>query len=172
MTTEERLSELALVFARLGARWALIGAHAANRYRGAARTTLDIDTLVASTAGLAPIVNTLLELGWQQRSSVPVADMARLVHPDFGPLDLVIAATEYQVGAIQRAQHAHASTQLPIPVLTIEDVIVHKLIAGRFRDLADVEAILQTRPVLDRVYLDHWLEYWEISDRWRSVGGV
>jgi hypothetical protein len=38
-----------------------------------------------------------------------------------------------------------------------EDVIVHKIIAGRPRDLEDVRSILLKNPGLDREYIGQWL---------------
>ena len=46
---------------------------------------------------------------------------------------------------------------------------MHKLIAGRHRDLADIEAILETGRPLDEAYLERWAEYWEVLDRWRTL---
>lgn len=56
-------------------------------------------------------------------------------------------------------------------MLAIEDVLLHKLIAGRFQDLADVEAILAARPPLDRGYLMPWIAYWELQDAWTRIPG-
>ena len=39
-----------------------------------------------------------------------------------------------------------------------EDLIVHKLIAGRPRDLEDIKSILLKRPTLDVPYIRSWLE--------------
>jgi hypothetical protein len=56
-----------------------------------------------------------------------------------------------------------------------EDVIVHKIIAGRPRDLEDVRLILLKNPKLDREYVLNWLTQFEqalgeeFSTRWREV---
>ena len=57
-----------------------------------------------------------------------------------------------------------------VPVLTVEDVIVHKLIAGRYRHLADIEEILETKPSLEEPYIERWAEFWEVLDRWHALG--
>jgi hypothetical protein len=55
-------------------------------------------------------------------------------------------------------------------VLTADDVIVHKLIAGRPRDLSDIESILASGIALDEIYIEHWAEIWDVSDLWTAVG--
>lgn len=52
-----------------------------------------------------------------------------------GRADIVIASTEYQRIAVARAVDH---------VLTVEDVLIHKLIAWRPRDQDDVRSILST----------------------------
>jgi hypothetical protein len=54
-------------------------------------------------------------------------------------------------------------------VLTVEDVLVHKLIAWRARDRDDVRSILWTGLVFDRDYVDHWATEWMVEDRWREA---
>jgi len=53
--------------------------------------------------------------------------------------------------------------------VVIEDVLVHKLIAGRPRDLADIEDILASRPELDEAYVDRWVEYWDVGELWQQL---
>ena len=45
------------------------------------------------------------------------------------------------------------------------------MIAGRFKDEADVEDILRADPDMDEDYLKHWLTEWEIQDRFARVAG-
>ena len=45
----------------------------------------------------------------------------------------------------------------PVRYAAVEDVIVHKLFAGRARDLEDIRGILRRRPALDEAYLQRWL---------------
>jgi hypothetical protein len=53
--------------------------------------------------------------------------------------------------------------------LTAEDVIVHKLIAGRFQDIADIEAIIASKTPLDESYIEHWATYWDVLTTWHSL---
>jgi hypothetical protein len=75
-------------------------------------------------------------------------------------VDLVMATTEYQRIAVERAiDH----------VLTVEDVFVHKLIAWRPRDQDDISSILSTRLAFDEEYVERWAREWGVEDRWREA---
>ena len=74
----------------------------------------------------------------------------------------------YQHQALQHAVEETIDNE-PIKVLTVEDVIVHKLIAGRYQDLADIEAILATNFDLDQEYIENWADFWDVFDRWEEV---
>ena len=52
---------------------------------------------------------------------------------------------------------------------TAEDVIVHKIFAGRPRDLEDVRSILLKNPDLDRTYVRKWLREFEKSPEKKSL---
>lgn len=164
------LSTLSALLARIGIRWVLIGAHAANRYRAATRLTHDIDLLLTDAGDGTQLRDGLERDGWQVQQ-VGAGDLLRLRHPALGVADVLIAGTDYQQLAIQRARSELIDDVVNVPVLTIEDVILHKLIAGRFQDLADIEAILVTQPVLDRTYLTQWLGYWSLQDAWQRIAG-
>lgn len=73
----------------------------------------------------------------------------------------MVASVEYQRLALQRGLGAH--------VLTVEDVIIHKLIAGRARDRDDIASILEARLELDLNCIGRWAREWEVSDRWKSA---
>jgi hypothetical protein len=83
----------------------------------------------------------------------------------------LFSGAEYQEGAIARTSSETIAGGQAVPVLAIEDVLLHKLIAGRFQDLADVEAILAARPPLDRGYLMPWIACWELQDAWTRIPG-
>lgn len=54
-------------------------------------------------------------------------------------------------------------------ILRVEDIIIHKLIAHRYQDLADVEAILATKPALDESYIERWAAFWEVANHWSAL---
>lgn len=136
----------------------LIGAHAANRYRLEARHTVDVDLLASTLDGAA---ETLRDLGCVVRV-VTDGGVDYLLSARLGPtvLDVLLAETEYQRIALARAVDG---------VLTVEDVIIHKLIAGRPRDLDDIASILATGIPFDVAdVVDHATE-WGVLDRWSAL---
>ena len=126
------LGSVAEILDRLGARWAVAGAIAANAYREDTRLTTDVDLLVEDIAGLA---ETFRVAGWDVKE---FADEGETPHLLFlrGPsrrVDLLIAQVPFEIEALHRA-HGH--------VISVEDVIIFKLIAWRRRDQDDVRSIL------------------------------
>ena len=160
------LREVEGILAQHGVEWAVFGAVAANLYRAEARATYDVDILLSlGRADLAEVAEAAQAAGWTVRLLHPDASMLRIVHPEFGAVDFVAVEIEYQQAALQRARRETLAGGISTRVLRVEDVIIHKLIAGRSRDDADVEAILDANHDLDRDYLDHWLDQWEVADR-------
>jgi len=150
--------------------WALFGAVAANRYRREVRLTGDVDLLLADHGGdLAALERSLAGAGWTTRRATPDGSVLRLRHPRLGAADLVLAETEYQRVALGRARAEDDTTGGVVRYLAPEDVIIHKLIAARPRDLDDIENILDAAPELDESYLEEWAEAWEVAELWQRL---
>ena len=168
-TRRTALGEVARLLDGLAIRWALIGGLAANRYRRTTRYTVDVDLLLAGGgSGLDAVETALVSSGWSVRRGDAEGTLLRASHREFGPVDLLIAGTDYQQEALHRARVETLEDVGAVPVLAVEDVIVHKLIAGRYQDLADIEAILDAEISFDRSYVERWAEFWEVLDRWRA----
>ena len=172
LTLRTALGEIGRLLDGLSIRWALAGGLAANRYRRSPRHTDDVDLLLADTGpGLDVLESTLTAAGWSLHRADPAGELLRARHSELGPVDLLIAGTAYQHEALRRA-HVEVET-VPgagtVPTLTVEDVIVHKLIAGRYRDLADIKEILEGKPSLQEAYIERWAEFWEVLDRWHQL---
>ena len=166
------LSELARLLGGRSIRWALIGGLAANRYRRTPRHTFDVDVLLASVGwDLEELEAAMASAGWSVRRVDAEATLLRASHRELGAVDLLVSGTEYQRMALARARLEQVVGVGDVPVLTVEDVIVHKLIAGRYQDLADVEAILAGGVAVDASYVEGWAEFWDVLDRWRSLAG-
>jgi hypothetical protein len=166
------LEALASLLGRLGIPWMLIGALAANRYRITTRLTQDVDLLLAGPGpGLDVLERELAAEGWVVRHASPGGEILRLRHPSLGAADLILAGTDYERIALSRARVESLGTLPDVRVASPEDVIVLKLIAGRAQDVADIEAILVAKPLLDEGYIDEWAEFWEVSPLWRRVRG-
>lgn len=154
----------------LGIRWVLIGGLAANRYRRSARYTDDVDLLLADAGpGIEALEIALRDEGWVTRRASPEGELLRARHVEFGVADLMIAGTEYQQEAIRRALDEPIEEGLTVAVLSAEDVIIHKLIAGRSQDFADIEAIVAAGVKLDTHYIERWATFWEVLDRWNKL---
>lgn len=149
LASRTALSHLGKLLDGLSIRWVLIGALAANRYRSSPRLTNDVDLLLANAGESIDVLEaTLVGAGWSVHRADRGGELLRLTHAVFGVADLLFAGTHYQDLAIQRALVEPIDDDEDAPVLTPEDVIVHKLIAGRYQDLADIDAILDTKLTL------------------------
>jgi hypothetical protein len=139
--------------------WVVAGALAALRYRSDPRFTTDLDLLVRWRDGL--------DLAFLDRFEVRVhRDLddhphLLMLRSSDEKIDLIVAVVPYQEQAIERGLAEHT--------LTVEDVIVHKLIAWRPRDRDDIASILAAGHVLDVDYLEHWAREWDVLDRWRRA---
>ena len=150
--------------------WAVLGGVAANVYRGAARMTFDVDLLVTvDHSSMAAIAESAEMEGWHIRYLHPDGRMVRLSHDEMAFADLIAVETEYQRAALERAQHETFADGLTARVLAVEDVIVHKLVANRPRDVADIADILEARAPMDVDYLEHWMQVWGVADRLAAI---
>ena len=140
-----------------GIRTVLIGAHAANRYRLEARQTVDVDLLASSLDGAAQVLRsvgcTVREASEDGSTYLLSARIGETV------IDVLLAETEYQRTAMARSVGG---------TLTVEDVIVHKLIAGRPRDIDDIASILSTGIAIDDDYVNARADEWGVRDRWNE----
>jgi hypothetical protein len=100
--------------------------------------------------GLSPSVRDI-ERFVQTTNVLPLSDESVGVRVDF-----VFSFTPYEAQAIQRATSVNVS-DTPVRFATAEDLIIHKLVAGRPRDLEDVRGIIARQKHLDGAYVKHWL---------------
>ena len=70
-------------------------------------------------------------------------------------IDAFVLSSEYQRAAFQRRQ-SHTSEIGTLNVMSPEDLLIHKLLAHRPRDLSDVADLLLVTGPLDHVYLAQW----------------
>jgi len=77
-------------------------------------------------------------------------------------VDLIFSTTPYEAQAIQRAVLVDVGTR-EIPFATAEDLLIHKLFAGRPRDLEDAAGVVRRKgPELDWEYLAHWIRQFAV----------
>ena len=111
----------------------------------------------------------LTKQGWTVRAMMPDGSLLRVSHPEFGHMDVIASETQYQEEALRRSRPVDLGEGLSARVLSVEDVIVHKLIANRAKDDADVEDILRAGIPIDRRYLDDWFEAWDLRTRFENI---
>ncbi len=72
-------------------------------------------------------------------------------------LDFIFSTTAYERQAIARAERVEL-LGTPVPFATAEDLIVHKLFAGRARDMEDAAGVVRRKgATLDWAYLERWV---------------
>ncbi len=164
------LGAVAKLLAEHDVDWAVLGALAANVYRAAARTTFDVDLLVAvGHAGMGAIAESAEREGWEIRHLHPEGSLLRIAHDEHGAVDLLAVEMDYQHKALSRARTETLAGGIPARVLAVEDVIIHKLIANRAQDDADIAAILEAQEPMDVGYLEYWTQVWEVGDRFAAI---
>ena len=146
--TSEVLADLARVIARWGDRWFLCGAQAVLIH-GVPRLTADVDVTVAlspedpggfaedlASAGFTVRVEDLE--GFVQRTRV-----VPVVHAVTGlPVDIILAGPGLEEQFLARAVRFSIGGVMT-PVVSAEDLVVMKVLAGRPKDVDDARGVLQ-----------------------------
>ena len=149
----ELLDGLRAAFGELGVAWYLFGAQAALVY-GAARLTADVDvTVQLGDVPTRTLVDALLRRGFELRIDDPAfVDQTRVlpvVHgPTRIPADIVLGGPGLEELFSSRAQELEVAG-VRLPVARAEDLVVMKILAGRPKDITDVEAVLRAQTSLD-----------------------
>jgi len=156
------LARLARALDGAGISYMIIGGQAVLLH-GEPRLTRDIDlTLgcdtdqldrilsITAKADLLPAV-TNVESFVRQTNVLPLTDRSSDIR-----VDMIFSFSPYEAEAI------HHSLAVPlggtnVHFTTAEDLIIHKLVAGRPRDLEDVRGVLLRNPEIDENYLHKWL---------------
>lgn len=149
---------------------ALCGGLAANLYRDEVRATSDVDLAVAvGPARLVDLARTFARSGWKAEPYWRRGQQLRLSRRGLPRVDCLIATTDFERAAVDRSVTVEIEGH-PLRVLTAEDLIVYKLIAGRARDYEAVAAIINARGSrLDIDYITGWLEQFEARYAWRRA---
>lgn len=148
----------------------------AVRYWGLPRPTFDLDFTIALDPGaVAELCTTFEQAGFtvpeihskghldtlqeMQKFSISRYERGKPV-----AIDLFVVTTQYQREAFARRCAVHLDGR-PVVMIAPEDLILHKLIAARPRDLADVNDILLVKGDVDRKYMRTWAATLGIEDR-------
>lgn len=142
------LRALAGVLEPLRVGWYVFGAQAVLHW-GRPRFTEVVDvTVLLGSVETGRLVDRLQRAGFQLRVEGTAAFIAQtrvvpLAYGDSGwALDLVIGGPGLEEAFLGRAVPAAISPGLTVPIISAEDLIVTKMLAGRPKDLDDVRGVL------------------------------
>jgi predicted nucleotidyltransferase len=76
-------------------------------------------------------------------------------------VDFILSFSPYEKTALGRARRIKVR-QAEVVFVSLEDLVIHKILAGRPRDLEDVRHVLIRNPKADLAYIREWLR--EFSD--------
>lgn len=153
-------------FARLtkavGVRWYVFGAQAVALH-GFPRATADLDVTVdLGDRRPEAFVKTLRAAGFTPRFTDPefvrTTRVIPCVHSATGlPIDIVLAGPGLEQLFLDAAE-PHRLGRITVPVISVEHLIVTKMLAGRPKDLEDVRELLSRgRTAIDMARVDELL---------------
>lgn len=160
---ESLLARIALALERSGVAYMVIGGQAVLLY-GEPRLTRDIDiTVGADSTKLDFLLDVIREAGL----IVAVKDLPQFVkatnvvpaldEPSGIRVDFIFSFSEYEQAALARVKTVRLGDG-DVRFAAVEDLLIHKLVAARPRDMDDVRGILSRKPALDEIYLKRWLK--------------
>ena len=150
------------------------------------RATRDVDLLIAIAANdQQRLLAGLAKAGIRPKKNPPLSPLGQLdvIQLGYEPpetfievqIDILVAKSEYYETALRR----RVATRLPdldveIAVLACEDLILHKLLAGRIIDRADAAALFRANPEsLDLDYVRQWAQQTEtlpeLTEVWQEA---
>ena len=160
---EDLLTRVARSLSRQKIPYMIIGGQAVLLY-GAPRLTRDIDiTLGLDTDAIESVLGLAAKMGLRllhekakqfalETKVLPTEDPASGFRIDF-----VFSSTPYERQAIQRAKRVRIKGTV-VRFASLEDLIIHKMFAGRAVDLEDVKGLLiQNNKKIDLRYIRRWL---------------
>ena len=165
---EELLSKIGLCLDNQSLPYMIIGGQAVLLY-GEPRLTKDIDiTLGVNIDGLDRLLSAIRELPLKPLPSDIKAFVGEtMVLPTLDEhsgirVDFIFSYTPFETNAIQRAKTVTLLGQ-KLAFASPEDLIIHKIFAGRPRDLEDVRIIILKNPDIDMLYIRKWLKEFDGS---------
>lgn len=157
----ELLERLAQELTKAHVPYMIIGGQAVLLY-GDPRLTRDIDvTLGVDVDQQAQIVDVVKNMGLTPLVTPETFTTQTMVLPCHEPssgirVDFIFSFTPYERQAIDRAVSV-AIRNAQVRFASAEDLIIHKMLAGRPRDDEDITGILLKQRRLDLAYIRHWL---------------
>lgn len=75
-------------------------------------------------------------------------------------IDFIFSFSPYEKQAMQRVKIVNIGRAV-VKFASLEDLVIHKIIAGRPRDIEDVKNVLLKNPDFDKKYVIKWLKQFE-----------
>ncbi|MGB9613273.1 MAG: nucleotidyl transferase AbiEii/AbiGii toxin family protein [Candidatus Margulisiibacteriota bacterium] len=160
---EKLIKKIAAALKAKNIPYMIIGGQAVLLY-GEPRLTRDIDiTLGVGTEYLSQIIKITNKLNLHPLPTdpqkfvkktwvLPCEDKKTSLRVDF-----IFSFTPYERQAIERSRKVKIENQ-KVAFASVEDVIIHKIFAGRPRDLEDIVSILRKNPKVNSIYIQKWLK--------------
>lgn len=165
---ETILTRIAKELTDRSVRYMVIGGQAVLLY-GEPRLTKDIDiTLGLGVEGLPVIKEVAARLSFailveDAETFVRKTLVLPVMDEDSGiRIDFIFSFSHYERQALERATGV-TIRDTPVNFASLEDVVIHKIIAGRPRDIEDIRSILIKNPDYDLSYIDRWLTEFDKS---------
>lgn len=158
---KELLKKISLTLDKNAIPYMVIGGQAVLLY-GEPRLTRDIDiTLGASLDRLEEVVALTRSIGLKSLVEPDSFTRKTMVLPsqdlDNGiRVDFIFSDYPYEQQAINRARKVKID-DVEVSFATVEDLIIHKIIAGRPRDMEDVKNVVIKHESFDKAYIAKWL---------------
>ncbi len=152
---------------------AVIGGCARNAY-AEPRATKDVDLVVeVAEAGHPALIRNLERRGFRGATSVGgeggVPDLTLFRDGRGRRIDLLFAHTDFEREALRRAVTREPFRGVAAPVITVEDLIVYKVLADRPQDRVDVRDVVAAAGArgqdIDWSYVERWCDAWEVRGR-------
>lgn len=146
---DDVLAAIAAAMKESSSRWYLFGAQAATLW-GRPRLTADVDVTVSIPPGrrddfLKAMKGHAFHLRFDDAEFVDRTRVFPFVHERSGiPVDIVLAGPGLEEEFLDRAINVQIEGMI-VPVISPEDLIVTKILAGRPKDIEDVRGVLRER---------------------------
>jgi len=165
---KELLKKIAVVLDDLKIPYMVIGGQAVLLY-GEPRLTKDIDiTLGIGIDGIDKVKRAAQDLNFRilvdnpedftrETMVLPVIDDKTGIRVDF-----IFSFSMYEKQALKRSVDIEFDN-IKVKFASCKDLIIHKIIAGRPRDIEDIKTILLKNPNYDIRYIESWLKKFDES---------
>ncbi len=158
------LCQIHQFFKREGISYAIIGGMALQHW-GKPRFTQDIDIALLVTLGEEEaLLEKILAVFSPRAIAFTLKNRVCLVKSKEGyPIDISLGIPGYEEEVMKRAVSCKLGGDQVVKICFAEDLIIHKIIAGRPQDLNDIETVIMRQgKKLDVAYIRKWLKEFSV----------